>query len=74
MTANARDTVLVIGSTGSLGKPIVELHRRGVKVRLLGRSHDSFVKAGYSENDFDIIISDLTKPCTMHHISGMSPL
>lgn len=68
MTTNARDTVLVVGSTGSLGKPIVsELHRRGVKVRLLGRSHDSFVKAGYSENDFDIIISDLTKP--MHDAS-----
>lgn len=38
-----------------------------MKVRLLCRSHDSFVKAGYSENDFDIIISDLTKP--MHDAS-----
>jgi hypothetical protein len=46
-----RDKVLIVGSTGSLGQPIVsELIGRGVQVRLMGRSQDSFVKAGYLRN------------------------
>ena len=45
-----RDTVLIVGSTGSLGRPIVvELLRRQYKLRLLVRSHESIVKAGYDK-------------------------
>lgn len=44
----ARDTVLIIGATGSLGGPIVtELLRRGHSLRLVGRSKESFVRAGH---------------------------
>jgi hypothetical protein len=43
-----RNEVLIVGSTGSLGQPIVsELIRRGVPVRLMGRSLESFIDAGY---------------------------
>lgn len=46
---NNRDTVLVVGSTGSLGRPIVEklLQMHRYKVRLLARSRESLEKAGY---------------------------
>jgi uncharacterized protein YbjT (DUF2867 family) len=50
----ARDTILIIGATGSLGRSLVAelLHRSGVrKIRLLGRSCQSFAKAGYIDSD-----------------------
>lgn len=44
-----RDTVLIVGSTGSLGRPIVEklLQMHRYKVRLLARSRESLERAGY---------------------------
>ena len=63
----ARDTVLVVGASGSLGIPIVaELLRRGHKTRLLGRSKESFARAGYigsHDSAVDIVIcNDVTDP------------
>jgi len=60
-----RETVLVVGSTGSLGRPIVvELLRRQYKLRLLVRSHESVLKAGYvkwAANDLEIVVcKDMT--------------
>ena len=60
-----RDTVLIVGSTGSLGRPIVvELLRRQYKLRLLVRSHASVEKAGYDKwaaNDLEIVVcKDMT--------------
>ena len=68
-----RDTILVVGATGSLGVPIVaELSRRGHKLRLVGRSKESFVRAGYLDGtssqskqgaSIDIVIcKDVTDP------------
>lgn len=52
---SARGVVLVVGSSGSLGKPIAaELRRRGETVRLLGRSSESFFKAGYDPDRWDL--------------------
>ena len=55
-----KDTVLIVGSTGSLGRPfVVELLRRQHKLRLLVRSHTSAVKAGYDKwvaNDLEIVV------------------
>jgi hypothetical protein len=46
-----RDVVLVVGSTGSLGKPLVsKLRQRDVSIRLLGRSKDCLVRAGLEES------------------------
>ena len=74
-----RNTVLIVGSTGSLGRPIVlELLRRGVKVRLLCRSSESAVQAGYRNElgvsraqeflkykDIDVVVcTDVTNPST----------
>jgi len=57
-----RETVLVVGSTGSLGRPIVvELLRRQYKLRLLVRSHESVLKAGYvkwAANDLEIVVCE----------------
>ena len=73
MTNSRRNTVLIVGSTGSLGKPIVlELMRRGVAVRLMGRSKESFVRAGFIEETKDgefssninadiVVCNDMTK-------------
>ena len=64
----ARDTVLVVGASGSLGIPIVaELLRRGHKTRLLGRSKESFARAGYIDSHQDsavdiVICNDVTDP------------
>ena len=54
----ARDTVLVVGATGSLGIPIVaELLRRGHKLRLIGRSKESFTRAGHlGGKSIDIVV------------------
>lgn len=50
-----RDVVLVVGSTGSLGKPIAtELQRRQGNIRLLGRSHESFAQAGLATDQWDL--------------------
>ena len=61
-----RDTVLVVGATGSLGIPIVaELLRRGQKLRLFGRSKESFARAGYrlGRKSTDIVVcKDVTDP------------
>lgn len=66
MSANkARDTVLIVGATGSIGIPIVaELLRRGHKLRLFGRSKESFTRAGYlGGKSIDIVIcKDVTDP------------
>lgn len=61
----ARDTVLVVGATGSLGIPIVaELLRRGHELRLVGRSKESFTRAGYlGGKSIDIVVcKDVTDP------------
>ena len=66
-----RDTVLIVGSTGSLGRPIVEklLQMHRYKVRLLARSRDSLERAGYinrcngmpvSENLEYVVCNDVT--------------
>ena len=64
-----RDTVLIVGSTGSLGRPIVIelLRRQHYKLRLLVRSHESIKIAGYENwavEDLEIVVcedmSDLT--------------
>jgi len=57
-----RDTVLIVGSTGSLGRSIVvELLRRQYKLRLLVRSHASVVSAGYDKwvaKDLEIVVRE----------------
>ena len=61
----ARDIVLIVGATGSLGAPIVaELLRRGQKLRLVGRSKESFTRAGYlGGKTIDIVVcKDVTDP------------
>mmetsp|Transcript_11160 Transcript_11160/g.22838 ORF Transcript_11160/g.22838 Transcript_11160/m.22838 type:complete len:609 (+) Transcript_11160:135-1961(+) len=58
-----RETTLIIGATGSLGVPLVtELRRRGHHLRLIGRSWESFVTAGYAgDNDVDLVVcADVT--------------
>jgi len=45
-----RNTVLIVGATGSLGKPLVaEFQARGIPLRLVGRSEESFTQAGYEQ-------------------------
>jgi hypothetical protein len=62
MAQKQRDTVLLIGATGSLGQPLVkELQRQKIKLRLLGRSRDTFVSAGLlDDNQQDLILCDTT--------------
>lgn len=55
--------VLVVGATGSLGTALVpELERRGIHLRILGRSRESFVKAGLTEKkDLSLVVcADVT--------------
>lgn len=59
-----RDVVLLIGSTGSLGGDIFRvLEERNVPLRLLGRSWESFQRAGFSKEDLDLVVcSDVNDP------------
>lgn len=55
--------MLVVGATGSLGTVLVpELERSGIPLRILGRSRESFVKAGLdSKKDVELVIcADVT--------------
>ena len=59
-----RKMVLVVGATGSLGSALVpQLEQSGIPLRILGRSRESFVKAGLtSHKDLDLVVcTDVTK-------------
>jgi hypothetical protein len=53
-----RNMVLVVGATGSLGSALVpKLEQSGIPLRILGRSRESFVKAGLtSHEDLDLVV------------------
>lgn len=64
-----RNVVLVVGSTGSLGKAVVtELRQRGIPLRLLGRSRESFVSAGLTiEKNVELVVcTDVTDFAAFH--------
>jgi hypothetical protein len=56
-----RNIVLLVGATGSLGRPLVEeLEPQNKQLRLLGRSRDTFERAGLLIDKRDIVFCDTT--------------
>ena len=52
MNQHERNVVLIVGATGSLGKSVVaEFQRRGTRLRLVGRSLESFEQAGFRSDE-----------------------
>lgn len=66
-----RDVILLVGATGSLGRPTVkELQRQGYPLRLMGRSYESFAQGGWhrsNEKKLDLVICKDTADINEYH-------